>query len=80
MSRVWKTKGTILKHFIGDADRSYLTRSISCNDSEILAELEEFAEAVWHEAYIAVDYSAVTPDTVRKYAEKCLLALNDDED
>lgn len=79
MTRVWKTKKTILKHFFVDEDRSYLTRIIACNDAEILAKLEEFAEAVWHEAYIDVDYNSVTPDMVRNNAAKCLLALDDDE-
>jgi hypothetical protein len=32
----------------------------------VQAELEDFAEQMWHNAYIEVDYSKVTPSMYRK--------------
>jgi hypothetical protein len=35
-------------------------------DHQVQAELEDFAEQMWHNSYIEVDYSKVTPSMYRK--------------
>ena len=69
MTRKMNQPKTILKNIIGELSwpSEALARS-TWSDAEILADLEDFAKQMWHNQYIEVDVSRVTPDAFRKAA------------
>jgi hypothetical protein len=71
MTRKMNQPKTILKNIIGHLSWPSEARArASWSDAEILADLEDFAEQMWHNQYVAVDYSKVTPDMFRAAALK----------
>jgi hypothetical protein len=71
MTRKMNQPKTILKNIINDVTwpSEALARS-TWSDSEIVADLKDFAEQMWHNQYVEVDYIKVTPDMFRKAAAK----------
>lgn len=71
MTRKMNQPKTILKNIIGELSwpSEALARS-TWSDDEIVADLKDFAEQMWHNQYVEVDYTKVTPDMFRKAAEK----------
>lgn len=69
MTRKMTQPKTILKNIIGELSwpSEALARS-TWSDAEIVADLKDFAEQMWHNQYVEVDYSKVTPDMFRKAA------------
>ena len=69
MTRKMTQPKTILKNIIGELSwpSEALARS-TWSDAEIVADLKDFAEQMWHNQYVEVDYTKVTPDMFRKAA------------
>ena len=62
---------TILKNIMNDcAWPSEARARTTWSDEKILADLKDFAEQMWHNQYVEVDYSKVTPDMFRAAALK----------
>ena len=62
---------TILKNIMNDCSWPSEARAKTAwTDEKIMADLEDFAKQMWHNQYVAVDYSKVTPDAFRKYAQR----------
>lgn len=81
MTPTWKTKKTILKHFLGDECRlAYLKRIAAGTDEYVLQMLETFAADVWHEAYIKVEYGDIALDAVRRYADARIHEIRSEEE
>lgn len=77
----WKTPKTILKHFVGNCwDENYLQSLIDGEDAFIRAELESFAQEVWHEAYVDVNCEQLTCEAVRVAADRQLVDVLSQED
>ena len=71
MTRKMTQPKTILKNIIGELSWPSEARArASWSDAEIVADLKDFAEQMWHNQYVEVDYTKVTPDMFRKAAEK----------
>ena len=69
MTRKLNQPKTIIKWIIGNLDWPSEARTRSTwSDAEIVADLKDFAEQMWHNQYVEVDYSKVTPDMFRKAA------------
>jgi len=70
MTRKMNQPKTILKNIIGDLSWPSEARArTTWSDAEILADLEDFATQMWHNQYVEVDYSKVTPEMFRKAAQ-----------
>lgn len=71
MSRKMNQPKTIIKWIIGNLSwpSEALARSTWTNE-QITADLADFAEQMWHNQYVEVDYSKVTPDMFRNAAAK----------
>ena len=71
MSRKMNQPKTILKNIINDVTWPSEARALAAwSDAEILADLKDFAEQMWHNQYVEVDYGKVTPDMFRAAAAK----------
>jgi hypothetical protein len=71
MTRKMNQPKTILKWITGNLSLpSDAHERATWTDEQITAELADFAEQAWHNQYVAVDYSKVTPDMFRKAAAK----------
>ena len=71
MARKMNQPKTILKNVIGELSWPSEARvRASWTDEQITADLADFAEQMWHNQYVEVDYSKVTPDMFRKAAAK----------
>lgn len=69
MTRKMTQPKTILKNIIGELSWPSEARArASWSDAEIVADLKDFAEQMWHNQYVEVDYTKVTPDMFRKAA------------
>jgi len=81
MMKHWTTPKTILKHFVGNCwDEAFLKSLVNAPDEFIIAEQQDFSEAVWHEAYVAVDWSRVTCEAVRVAAGNQLADVQAEDD
>lgn len=71
MPRKMNQPSTILKNIMNECSWPSEARVRSTwTDEKIAADLADFAEQMWHNGYVAVDVSKVTPDAFRKYALK----------
>jgi hypothetical protein len=69
MTRKMNQPKTILKNIMEDASWPSEARAKAAwTDEKIAADLADFAEQMWHNQYIEVDVSRVTPDAFRKAA------------
>jgi hypothetical protein len=78
MTRKMNQPSTILKNIMNDCSwpSEALVRT-TWSDEKILADLADFAEQMWHNQYIEVDVSKVTPDAFRKAAVRQQLYLKE---
>lgn len=71
MSRKMNQPKTILKNIMNDASWPSEARAMAnWTDEKIAADLANFAEQMWHNQYVEVDVSKVTPAAFRKAAQK----------
>jgi hypothetical protein len=71
MTRKMNQPKTILKNIMEEAAWPSEARAKAAwTDEKIAADLADFAEQMWHNAYILVDVSKVTGDAWRKAAVK----------
>ena len=70
MTRKMNQPRTILKNIMNDcAWPSEARARTTWSDEKIAADLKDFAEQMWHNQYVEVDVSKVTPDMFRKAAQ-----------
>ena len=80
MPRKMNQSKTILKHMFSDVyDSQEAMKLALCTQEEVDSYLKEFAECMWHEAYVEVDYSAVTLPQWRNAALMAMKQLISDE-
>jgi hypothetical protein len=71
MARKMNQPKTIIKWIIGNLSwPSEARERVTWTDERITADLKDFAEQMWHNQYVEVDYSKVTADMFRKAAAK----------
>jgi len=71
MTRKMNQPKTILKNIMEDAAwPSEAREKAAWTDAKIAADLADFAEQMWHNQYVEVDTSKVTPDMFRAAAAK----------
>jgi len=69
MTRKMNQPKTILKNVMDACSWPSEARTrTTWSDEQILADLKDYAEQMWHNQYVEVDISKVTPDMFRKAA------------
>jgi len=70
MTRKMNQPRTILKNIMNDCSWPSEARArTTWTDEQIAADLQDFAEQMWHNQYVEVDTTKVTPAMFRKAAE-----------
>lgn len=80
MPRKMNQPKTILKHIFNGVDSSQDAMKLAlCKQQEVNGYLKEFAEGMWDNAYVQVDYSRVTMPNWRRAALDSIKKLTEAE-